>query len=106
MGKEITRLAGRSPTLARSARSTPAPARPDNCTPSNAGRLHDGHRVDEHELDLLVGADDEDVSHGLVLGPGCARLALPMCLLAASGTPGQRQHHQRIMPGLSPTAVQ
>ena len=27
-----------------------------------------GHRIDDDELDLLVGADHEDVAHGLVVG--------------------------------------
>ena len=29
-----------------------------------------GHRIDQHQLDLLVGADDEDVADGLIVGRG------------------------------------
>ena len=27
-----------------------------------------GHRIDEEQLDLLVGSDDEDGAHGLIVG--------------------------------------
>ena len=51
-----------------------------------------GHRIDENELDLLVGPDDEDVAHRLIIG----RRAL--CGVAIGG---RRQH----APGLRDAQV-
>ena len=48
------------------------------------------HRVDEDELDLLVGADHEDVAHGLVVGRGSVVRVARDVGRRASRTPSRR----------------
>ena len=46
----------------------------ESITRSTSSKLRPGrHRVDEDQLDLLVGADHEDVAHRLVVGRGARR---------------------------------
>ena len=45
-----------------------------------------GHRIDDDQLDLLVGPDDEDVADGLVVGGGAALGQCPRARPAACRT--------------------